>query len=290
MSHAETAAAPAPEQAAAGGAWRRLLGSELRLTFGRRRNLVLLLGLAAVPILLGVVLFVTQDTAVGSQGPGFIGRVTGNGLFLVVAALFTCLPFLLPLTIGIVAGDTIAGEAATGTLRYLITLPVARTRLLLAKAVVALCFAAAAVATIAVVGLLTGWVLFGLSDLVLLSGDTIGQGPALLRMLGVAGYVAMSMSGLVMVGVLLSTLTETPVAAMAGTVTVAVVSAVLDSLPQLSAIHPGLLTHHWFDFAELLRLEVSPEALVPGLIVQAVWVLLAGTLAWSRFTSADVTS
>ncbi|WP_159620953.1 ABC transporter permease [Ruania rhizosphaerae] len=288
MSPAETATPTTAPRT--GGGVRHLLGSELRLVFGRRRNVVLLLGLAAVPILLGVVIFITQDTVVGSQGPGFIGRVAGNGLFLVVAALFTCLPFLLPLTIGIVSGDAIAGEAATGTLRSLITVPVPRTRLLLVKAIVALCFAAAAVLTIAIVGLITGWVLFGISDLVLLSGDTITAGAGLFRVLGVAAYVAMSMSGLVMVGVLLSTLTETPVAAMAGTVTVAVVSAVLDSLPQLSAIHPGLLTHYWIDFAEFLRLEVDPAALAPGLLVQAAWVLLAGTIAWSRFTTADISS
>ncbi|UFU07082.1 ABC transporter permease [Ruania halotolerans] len=292
MSRAENATLPAGTTTTSRttGGMRRLLGSELRLVFGRRRNAVLLVGLALVPILLGLVVFLAQDSVVGSQGPGFVGRITGNGLFLVVAALFVCLPFLLPLTIGIVAGDTIAGEAATGTLRYLVTLPVRRTRLLLVKAAVALCFAAAAVAVIALTGLVTGWLLFGISDLVLLSGDTIASGAGLLRVLGVATYVAMSMSGLVVVGVLLSTLTETPVAAMAGTVTVAVVSAVLDSLPQLSAIHPGLLTHHWFDFAEFLRLDVDPAALAPGLVVQAVWVVIAGTIAWSRFTTADISS
>ena len=42
---------------------------------------------------------------------------------------------------------------------------------------------------------------------------------------------------------------------MAATVVVSVVSAVLDSLGALHAIHPYLLTHHWLDFAELLRLQ-----------------------------------
>ena len=108
--------------------------------------MVLLAGLALVPLLLGTVLFLSQDTALDGQGPGFVGRVTGNGLFLVVASLFLCLPFLLPLTIGIASGDAIAGEASAGTLRYLLTVPVARGRLLAVKAVGALTFAAAAVA------------------------------------------------------------------------------------------------------------------------------------------------
>ena len=138
------------------GAVLRLLGSELRLVFGRRRNIVLLAGLAAVPVLLGLVLFIAQDSAFAGQGPGFVGRVTGNGLFLVVASLFMCLPFLLPLTVGIVAGDTIAGEASSGTLRYLATVPVPRSRLLAVKALAAFTFTTAAVAAISVTALIAG--------------------------------------------------------------------------------------------------------------------------------------
>jgi ABC-2 type transport system permease protein len=77
---------------------------------------------------------------------------------------------------------------------------------------------------------------------------------------------------------------------MAATVVVAIVSTVLDSLPQVSAIHPGLLTHHWFDFAEFLRVQVDWGVVADGLLVQVAWVALFGSLAWARFTTADVTS
>lgn len=272
------------------GAGARLVRSELGLVFGRRRTQALLVGLGCVPLLLGVVLSIAQDAGMSGQGPGFVGRVTGNGLFLVVAALFICLPFLLPLSIGIVSGDTIAGEAQSGTLRYLLSLPVARTRLLAVKAVVALTFAAAAVGVLAVVALAVGGAFFGLGDLTLLSGNTIPLSAALARVAGVAAYVTLSLTGLVTVGVFFSTLTEVPVGAMAATVVVAVASAVLDSLPQLAAIHPVLLTHHWFDFAEFLRITVDWGVLGQGLLVQLGWVAVFGSLAWARFVTADVTS
>ena len=272
-----------------GATW-RLLRGEIRLIFGRRRNQALLAGLSAVPLLLGTVLYIVQDSAIGGQGPGFVGRVTGNGLFLVVAALFMCLPFLLPLTVGIASGDAIAGEAQAGTLRYLLAVPVARTRLLVAKAVATLTLVLAAVLAIAVVSVLTGGAYFGLSDVTLLSGTTVPLTDGLVRMAGVTAYVALSLTGLIAVGLFFSTLTEVPVGAMAGTVVVAIVSAVLDTLPQLAVIHPGLLTHHWLDFAEFLRVEVDGGVLGQGLAVQAAWVAVFGALAWSRFTSADVTS
>jgi ABC-2 type transport system permease protein len=257
---------------------------------GRRRNIVLLVGLALVPVLLGTVLFLTRDSALSGQGPSFVDQVTGNGMFLVVAALFLCLPFLLPLCIGIASGDAVAGEASAGTLRYLLVVPVPRTRLLTVKAVAALTFAAAAVLAVAVTGLVVGALYFGLHDVTLLSGTTVPVGEGALRVLGIVAYVGLSLTGLVAVGLFFSTLTEVPVGAMAATVVVAIVSTVLDSLPQVSAIHPGLLTHHWFDFAEFLRVQVDWGVVADGLLVQVAWVALFGSLAWARFTTADVTS
>lgn len=281
---------PAEIPAARPGARLRLLRSELRLVFGRRRNRLLLAGLAAVPVLLGTVLYLTRNSALSGQGPGFVDQVTGNGLFLVIASLFMALPLLLPLTIAIASGDAIAGEAQAGTLRYLLTVPVPRTRLLAIKATASLAFAASAVLAIGVVALLVGWAYFGLTDITLLSGTTLPLASGIARVAGIVAYVGLSLTGLVAVGLFFSTLTEVPIGAMAATVVVAVVSTVLDALPAVSAIHPGLLTHHWLDFAEFLRLEVDWGVLADGMVVQAVWVALFSALAWARFTTADVSS
>jgi len=124
----------------------------------------------------------------------------------------------------------------------------------------------------------------------LLSGDTVGIGDGLIRAVGVAVYVTLSLTGLVAVGLFISTLTEVPVGAMATTIVIAVTNTVLDALPQLTAIRPYLLTHHWLDFGELLRTQVDVAFLASGLLVQVGWVVIAGALAWSRFTTADVTA
>lgn len=273
-----------------GGGFGRLLRSELRLVLGRRRTQLLVLLLALVPVLVGTVVRVTADSAYAGQGPGFIERVSGNGLFLVVTALFLCLPLLLPLGVSIAAADAIAGEASAGTLRYLLVVPVGRGRLLAAKAIAALTLVVVAIALVTVAALVTGGIYFGFGDLDLLSGQTVGTGAGLARMLGVAGFVALSLTGLLAVGLFFSTLTEVPIGVIAATVVVSILSSVLDSLPQLEAIHPYLLTHHWFDFAEFLRAEVSWSVLGQGMLVQAAWVAIFGSLAWARFTTADITS
>jgi len=270
------------------GAALRLYRSELRLVFGRRRNQVLLAALGVVPLLIGIAIRASNSSDGG--GPAFLTDVTSNGLFLVFTALTVSLPIFLPLAVGIVSGDAVAGEASAGTLRYLLTVPVSRGRLLLVKAAGGMSFALGAVAVVALVGLVTGLALFPVTRVTLLSGDTVSYATGLGRAAAVAAYVVLSLTGLVAVGLFVSTLTEVPVAAMATTVAFAVVGAVLDALPQLSFIHPVLLSHHWLDFGELLRSHVDWGSLAGGLGVQGGYVAVFGALAWTRFTTADVTA
>lgn len=281
--------AEGPDRALRRFGFARMVRSEMRLVFGRRRNQVLLAALGCVPIMIGTAVRISGDGE-GGGGPPFLNQITTNGLFLVFTALVVSLPLFLPLAVGIVSGDAVSGEASAGTLRYLLTVPVSRPRLLVAKWLGSASYALAAVATIVAVGLATGVALFPIGRVTLLSGDTVPLTEGLLRGAGVGLVVAYSLLGLVTIGLFISTLTEVPVAAMATTVVLAVVSAVLDGLPQVSAIHPYLLTHHWYDFDELLRLAPDLDLLLAGAAVQLGYVGIFGALAWSRFTTADISA
>jgi ABC-2 type transport system permease protein len=270
------------------GATRRLLASEVGMIFRRRRNLALLAVLAASPAAIGVA--VKVNTPHGHGGPQFLDQVTGNGVFLVFTALTITVPLLLPLLIGVVAGDSIAGEAGSGTLRYLLTVPVGRTRLLVAKAFGILTYTAAAVAAVTVVGLAAGAALFGLHPVTLLSGDTVPLSVGLLRAVEVAAYVVATLTGFLAIGLFISTLTEVPIAAMAATVGVAVVTAVLDQIPQLGSLRNILFTHDWLGFGEILRSSVDWHTLFGWLGLQACYVALFGSAAWARIGEADITS
>jgi ABC-2 type transport system permease protein len=270
------------------GAFLRLYRGEMRLILRRRRNLALLVVLAIVPMFIGVA--VKISTPHNGDGPQFLGQISGNGLFLVFTALTVSLPFFLPLVVGVVAGDSIAGEAGTGTLRYLLTVPVTRGRFLASKACGVASFTAVAVLVVTVVGLLTGTVLFGLHSVTLLSGDTVSLADGLLRTAGIAVYVIVALMALSAAGLFVSTLTENAIAAMATTIGIAVFSALLDAVPQLSGIHGFLLTDHWLGFGELLRSSVNVGALVRWSGLHVAYIAVFVSLAWARMQSKDVTS
>ncbi|MCA1841667.1 MAG: ABC transporter permease [Actinobacteria bacterium] len=266
-----------------------MLGSELRLLFGRARTRAVLAALAGVPVLLAVAVRLSGGPEAGN-GPPFLSQVAGNGVFAAVAGLTVVLPFFLPLAVSMVSGDTVAGEAATGTLRALLVRPVGRTRLLAVKGVSAAAFCLAAAAAVAAAGLTAGAVLFPLGRVTTLSGTTLSLGEGTLRTVAAAGVVGMSMMGLAAIGLFVSTLTDSAVAAMAATAVAAIVSQVLDAVPQLSAIHPLLVSHRWGAYAELFRASGGFGPLGGAFLLQAAWVVVFGLAAWGRFTTKDVVS
>ena len=268
----------------------RLLRSELGLLFGRRRNQVLLGVLALVPVLIGVAIRVAAGDPEPGQGPPLLDRISSNGLFLAFTGLAVVVPFLLPLTVGVVSGDAVAGEAAAGTLRYLLVAPVSRLRLLAVKYAALVVFVAAAALAVAGTGVVVGWLLFPIGDVVLLSGTTVSAAEAVGRALLVAAYVTASLAALAAVGLAISTATEVPVGAMAATIGVATVSQVLGVVPQLDWLHPVLLTRHWLAFGDLLRDPVALDQVRDGLLLAAAWGGVALAVAWARLTTKDVSS
>ncbi|MEC5192542.1 MULTISPECIES: ABC transporter permease [unclassified Arthrobacter] len=281
---------PGAATAAPGSTWGRgLLASELGVLFRRRRTWAMLSALAAIPILIAVAVRVSSAVPAG-RGPAFLDRISQNGLFVGVTAMLVSVPLFLPLTVGVVAGDTVAGEAGQGTLRYLLVAPAGRVRLLLVKYAGAVVFAVAAPLVVALVGAAIGAALFPVGPVTLLSGTTIEPPEALLRLALIAGYLAVSLMGLSAIGLFVSTLTDVPVGAMATTVVLSVVSQVLDALPQLEWLHPWLFSHYWLDFADLLRQPVAWDSFLANALLQGGYVAVFGALAYGRFVTKDVLS
>jgi ABC-2 type transport system permease protein len=266
----------------------RLLWSELGLIGGRRRNQMGLLVLAAVPVLMAVAVRISSPRP--GRGPDFLSSITSNGLFVPLAALGVEMGLFLPLAIAMLAGDSVAGEANLGTLRYLLTVPVGRTRLLAVKYASLVVGALWGVAVVTVAGALVGIALFGTGPMTTLSGTQIGFGEAVWRVVLVALYVAAGLAALGAVGLFISTLTEQPLAATVALMIFTILSWIADSVPQISWLHPWLLVDQWGAFGDLLRDPPFWDNIARGLWVDLGYAVVFWLLAWSRFSGKDVTS
>ena len=283
----------------------RLLGSELALVFRRPRNLAALGVLALVPVLIGVAVRIFGPET-GDQAQLIVTRVAGNGLFLTFVSFIILTVMLLPVTVAVVSGDTVAGEANSGTLRYLLARPASEinlaeilradhllagdTRLLVIKYVSIVAFCLAACLVVAASALIAGMLLFPVGPITLLSGTTIPFTDGLLRVVLVVGYVTAGMAALGAVGLAISTLTEAPIGAIAATAACVIIAQVVHAIPQISVVHPYLVSHWWTVFDGVLRDPMALDQMGQGLLVFAAYIVVFGSIAWAKFTSRDISS
>ncbi len=269
----------------------RLLRSELMLIFGRRRNWAGMVVLASVPTLIAVaVKFWASPNEGGGGGPDFASQISNNGLFVALTALTLELPLFLPLAVAAIAADSVAGEANLGTLRYLLTVPVQRARLLAVKYAAIVIFAITVTLLVALTGITLGLTFFGGGNVTLLSGTQASFGDGLWRLLLVCGYISAALAALGAIGLFVSTLTEQPIGATIAILIVCIGSEIIDAVTQLSALHPYLLTHYWLGFGDLLRDPIATTSVTKGLMVFAIYAVIFWTAAWARFAGKDVSS
>lgn len=264
---------------------------ELEKAVRRWRTWLLAAAVAGIPIVIVIAMKVSPPpTGAGEDAPPFLFQILTNGLFAALTGLAVIQPFFLPLATGLFAGDAVAGEAQTGTLRYLLLRPVRRTRLVMAKYASAMTLVAALVFVTIVAGTLAGGLVFGLGPLPTLSGTTLSVAESLARILASGAYMVCVISGVACVGLFVSTRTDSGPGATVATIVIAIASQILDNIPSLDAIHPFLPTHGWLAFTGLFRFPVDWAPMRGGILVSAGYTAVFLTLAITGFRRRDVTS
>jgi ABC-2 type transport system permease protein len=198
--------------------------------------------------------------------------------------------------VAVVAGDAIAGEAQAGTLRYLLTRPVGRTRLIVAKLIGVIAFTVVAVLLIAVIGYLVGSLLLGdqpltaSTSVISVSGTPLST-LQLLERTGLAmAYVVLSMLGVAAMALFLSTFTTSALSATLGALAFLIGSSLLLTLDAARSIQPYLPTRYWLSFIDLFRDPILWRNVERGALLQLVYVVVLVGAAWANFTTKDVTT
>lgn len=266
---------------------------ELTKMLRRPRTWVTIALLNALPLVVAILLAVTDLGPQPGEGPAFLSAVLTDGTLFPLAALAIVLPLFMPVAVALYAGEAVAGEAQGGTLRYVLVRPVGRTRLLVAKLVMILAFVLLAVAVVAAVGYVTGVLLLGdgtAAGVTGVSGTTLSTAELVQRTLLSIVYVALSMLGVAALALLLSTFSDSPLGAAMGALAFLIASTLLLTLDAAEALHPYLPTRYWLAFVDLFRDPILWRDLVRGVLLQGAYVVVFLGAAWANFTTKDVTS
>ena len=264
---------------------------EIRKLMRRPRTWISILLLCLLPAIVAVLLRVTGLGPRPGEGPAFLSAVLANGALFPAAALGIVLPLFLPVAVAVIAGDSIAGEASIGTLRYLLARPVGRTRLLVAKLVAVLVFLFVSVSAVALTAYTIGISLFGSEPLATsLSGQPLTTAQVIQRTVVVVFYIAWSMVGVASIALLLSTITDSSLGAAIGALAALVFSEVLVTLDAADSLKPYLPTRYWLSWVDLFRDPILWSDIERGALVQGVYVVVLVGAAWANFMTKDITS
>ncbi|MBC8093394.1 MAG: ABC transporter permease subunit [Pseudonocardia sp.] len=276
-----------------------MIAVELQLMLRRRRVWMCWALLCALPALIAVLLAGTGIAPAPGQGGAFLSAVVSNGQLFPAAALAIVLPVFLPITVAVVSGDAVAGEANAGMLRYLLVRPVGRLRLLTAKLVSVAAFVLLAVLFVTVTAYAVGVAAFGFGPdaavggagaVTSLSGTVLSPAQLGERTVLTVAYLALCMLAIGAIGLFFSTLTDSPLAAALGVLAVVVTSAALLPLEAADAIERYLPTTHWLAWIDLYRDPILWTAVREGVGVQLAYIAVAFGAAWANFATKDITS
>ena len=227
---------------------------------GRRRS--------PIPFLIALAFYLAKSDPHGGEGPLFFQQVTGNGMYVALAALSALLPFLLPMAAAMVAGYMIAGEAELGTLRIVLLRPVRRGSLLLsqvdhghalsrrrlrAHARAAACSSAA--------------IFFGLHPMVTLSGTHRGvwHGLGLIVLCCLYGLAAMAC--IVSLALLFSAITDSSLTALIATIVIYIVVQVLIAFSYFDWLRPWVFPNYFLEYVNFFRDPIYWTPILKGLAV-----------------------
>jgi ABC-2 type transport system permease protein len=275
-----------------------LFRTEFTKAARRTRTLVIALLLVGLPTLIVVAINAHgSHPDRGDNGEGLFRLARQSGLLVPAAVLTAMSGFLLVVIAGTFAGDSVAGDAAWGNLRYLLMRPVPRGRLLVAKALVAAVLIWAATILVTLAGLVAGVILFGAHPVIVptVVGPfanlfQLSAGVLIERTAYATAYVAFGFTALLALGTFFSTLTDTAASAIGATIGVYIVSEILDAISQLGRVRYAFPTHYLDAWSSMFLENRFSHDMVAGIVVQLAYLVVFGAAALLWFRRKDIRS
>jgi ABC-2 type transport system permease protein len=187
-----------------------------------------------------------------------------NGYFICYFILNTLL-LQVPILVALIAGDALAGEANMGTLRLILSKPVTRVQLVLAKFLAAMCYVILLLVWMALLALALSVLLFGTNDLYVFRETTIHISAAddvLWRYIAAFAYAAVALTVVASLALLLSTFADNAIGPIIATVSIVLILTILSQLniPLYdNTVKPWLFTTHMVGWKGFFYVQSTPE-------------------------------
>ncbi|MBL7914265.1 MAG: ABC transporter permease subunit [Bacteroidia bacterium] len=273
-----------------------LIRIELYKIFSRIRTFIGFIAIGLLVPLIQVALFIDGETYIEfslqnlKEAFDFQGNLLNGYLacYIILATLYVHIPFLITL----VTGDLLAGEAAGGTFRVLLTRPVSRTKLLFAKFISGLIYTAALIFWMALISLLLGIAIMGTGDLIVIKNTVyiFAEDDVLWRLLAAFGFGLIAMWCVASLSFMFSSFADNSIGPIILTMTV-IISFIVISAIDLSlfrVVKPFLFTNYMGSWKLFFETPVNYDKILMSAGALIAHIILFFGIAWYNFKKKDI--
>lgn len=258
---------------------------------GRRRTLWIFGVLLVLPVIFMAAFALDPDSGDSPTGTRFSDLATSGGANFAVFTLLVSGELLLYIVAALLVGDPVPAEASWSSLRYLLTAPVRRARLLTSKLLVGLSALVIATIMLPLWAYVLGGFAYGTESFAMPGAGTME--PALFwgRFALAVAFVFIATLPIASLAFLVGVRTDTPLAAVGAAFMVFIIAGILDSIDALGDWRKGLPGHYGRAWIELLT-TTEPDwvALRHGVLWSLLYFTIFVLLGYRVFRRKDILS
>ena len=220
------------------------------------------------------------------------GKIINTNLMTYI--LLNSLIIHIPILICLVTGDSIAGEASTGTLRLILQKPYSRTQIYLAKALSGFIYTISLIIFLALMTYVLGYFLFGSGDLIVLRrGVTvISSDDVVWRFCLAFCSGALSMLVVASLSMMISSFVNNAIGPIVGTISIIIGLNIIFTLgaPLFKNLIPYIFTSHFIKWQYFFDFQIEIDKLKLSVLVQLAYIIVFNTIGIFHFNRKDILS
>lgn len=271
---------------------RKLVSIELFKIFSKPRTYI---GFGAIIVIVLAIEFgilIEGDTMMGIIIQNIKDKFIFEGNFinqyLVSYVIVNTLWIHVPILVALVTGDMLAGEANSGTFRLILTRPISRVKLVMAKFIAGWLYAVMLVAAMAILSIGIGAILFGPGDMLVLTNkvNIFAANDVIWRFAGAYGYGILTMTTVASLSFMLSAFADNSIGPIIGTVAmiigITIISTVGASL--LGPINKYLFTSYMPSWQLFFQTDGGISGIWHAILIQVIYIVgfLSVTILYFR--------